>query len=134
MSARRLRGQPGRRCRSAERLRPQAGPSRSVPVSERIRRCLSALTRCLADLAVCVGANVQNGQDVVVLAWDVEQAPVVRAVAESAYRRGARFVSAVYWDAHVSIHGCDMRRSGHWISFRTGGRRSRLSASLDVQR
>jgi aminopeptidase len=59
------------------------------------------LTQGLADLAVRVGANVQNGQDVVVLAWDVEQAPLVRAVAESAYGRGARFVSAVYWDAHV---------------------------------
>src|ERR1700722_8539551 len=59
------------------------------------------LTQRLADLAVCVGANVQNGQDVVVRAWDVEQAPLVRAVAESAYGRGARFVSAVYWDAHV---------------------------------
>ena len=55
----------------------------------------------LADLAVCVGANVHQGQDVVVLAWDIEQAPLVRAVAESAYSRGARFVSAVYWDAHV---------------------------------
>jgi aminopeptidase len=60
-----------------------------------------SLRQSLADLAVCVGANVQNGQDVVVLAWDVEQAPLVRAVAESAYGRGAHFVSAVYWDAHV---------------------------------
>jgi aminopeptidase len=59
------------------------------------------LTRRLAELAVCVGANVQAGQDVVVLAWDVEQAPLVREVADRAYRRGARFVSALYWDAHV---------------------------------
>jgi aminopeptidase len=59
------------------------------------------LTRGLAELAVCVGANVQAGQDVVVLAWDVEQAPLVRAVADQAYRRGARFVSALYWDVHV---------------------------------
>ena len=58
-------------------------------------------TQRLADLAVCVGANVQQGQDLLVLAWDVEQAPLARAVAESAYCRGARFVSAVYWDAHV---------------------------------
>ena len=54
-----------------------------------------------AEVAVCVGANVQAGQDVVVVAWDVEQAPLLRAVAECAYRHGARFVSAVYWDAHV---------------------------------
>ena len=50
---------------------------------------------------MCVGANVQQGQDVVVLAWDVEQAPLVRAVAECAYGHGARFVSALYWDAYV---------------------------------
>ena len=55
----------------------------------------------LAELAVGVGANVQPGQDVVVLAFDVEQAPVARAVADAAYRRGARFVSVLYWDQHV---------------------------------
>ena len=59
------------------------------------------LTQRLAELAVRVGVNLQVGQDVVVLAWDVEQAPLVRAVAECAYSHGARFVSAVYWDAHV---------------------------------
>jgi aminopeptidase len=58
-------------------------------------------TRRLAELVVSVGANVQVGQDVVVVAWDVEQAPLVRAVAEYAYGHGARFVSAVYWDSHV---------------------------------
>jgi aminopeptidase len=55
----------------------------------------------LAELAVGVGANVQPGQDVVVLAFDVEQAPVARAVADAAYRRGAGFVSVLYWDQHV---------------------------------
>jgi aminopeptidase len=55
----------------------------------------------LAELAVVVGANVQPGQDVVVLAFDVEQAPVARAVADAAYLRGARFVSVLYWDQHV---------------------------------
>jgi aminopeptidase len=59
------------------------------------------LTRGLAELVVDIGANVQAGQDLVVLAWDVKQAPLVRAVADCAYRQGARFVSAVYWDAHV---------------------------------
>jgi aminopeptidase len=54
-----------------------------------------------AELVVRVGANVQAGQDVVVLAWDVEQAPLARAVVDCAYRQGARYVSAVYWDAHV---------------------------------
>jgi len=59
------------------------------------------LTRGLAELAVRVGANVQPGQEVVVLAWDVEQAPLVREIADCAYRHGARFVSAAYWDIHV---------------------------------
>jgi aminopeptidase len=58
-------------------------------------------TQGLAELAVCVGANVQVDQDVVVLAYDVEQAPLVRALAERAYGHGARFVSALYWDSHV---------------------------------
>lgn len=55
----------------------------------------------LAGLAVRVGACVRPGQDVVVLAFDVEQAPIARAVAEAAYADGARFVSVVYWDQHV---------------------------------
>src|ERR1700761_103101 len=59
------------------------------------------LTRRLAELAVSVGVSVEAGQDVVVLGWDVEHAPIVRAVAEEAYLRGARYVSALYWDAPV---------------------------------
>jgi aminopeptidase len=65
----------------------------------------------LAELAVRVGANVQPGQDVVVLAMDVEMAPVARAVVEAAYRAGARIVSLVYWDAHAKrsrlLHAAD---------------------------
>lgn len=59
------------------------------------------LIKGLATLAVCVGVDVRDGQDVFVLASDVEHAPLVRAVAEAAYVRGARFVSALYWDQHV---------------------------------
>lgn len=55
----------------------------------------------LAELAVNVGVGVQPGQDVVILAYDVEQAPIARAVAEAAYAAGARLVSAIYWDQHV---------------------------------
>ncbi|MDQ3889046.1 MAG: aminopeptidase [Actinomycetota bacterium] len=58
-------------------------------------------TRALARLAVRVGANVASGQDVFVLAFDVVQAPLARAVAEEAYAAGARYVSVVYWDQHV---------------------------------
>jgi aminopeptidase len=57
--------------------------------------------RGLARLAVRVGANVAAGQDVFVLAYDVTQAPIARAVAEEAYAAGARYVSVVYWDQHV---------------------------------
>jgi aminopeptidase len=48
-----------------------------------------------------VWVPVQPGQDVVVLTFDVEQAPIARAVAEVAYEQGARLVSVVYWDQHV---------------------------------
>jgi len=55
----------------------------------------------LADIAVKVGANVQPGQLVVVLAL-VEAAPAARAVAASAYRAGARFVDVKYVDRHLT--------------------------------
>lgn len=58
-------------------------------------------TRGLARLAVRVGANVAAGQDVVVLAFDVEHAPLARAIADEAYLAGAHFVSVLYWDQHV---------------------------------
>lgn len=53
-----------------------------------------------AHLIVEVGANVQEGQDVEVLA-DLGTQELVRAVAGAAYRRGARFVDVVWWDALV---------------------------------
>src|SRR5215471_1866712 len=58
-------------------------------------------TRGLARLAVQVGANVAPGQDVIVLALDVEHAPLARAIADEAYRAGANYVSVLYWDQHV---------------------------------
>jgi aminopeptidase len=57
------------------------------------------LTR-YAELAVRVGANVQEGQLVEVLGR-VEHAPVVRAVAAAAYRAGARYVDVYYSDQHL---------------------------------
>lgn len=51
----------------------------------------AALTHRLAELAVEVGANVQCGQ-VVRVSADVVHAPLVRAIADAAYRRGASFV------------------------------------------
>ena len=54
----------------------------------------------LADLAVTVGANVQEGQVVGVLA-EYGQEEFARAIAESAYRRGAKFVDVWYFDPLV---------------------------------
>ncbi|HSC92489.1 MAG TPA: aminopeptidase [Gaiellaceae bacterium] len=58
------------------------------------------LTRRLAELAIAFGANVQPGQIVFVHA-EPDHAPLVRALAAEAYRRGARFVDAFYFDPHV---------------------------------
>jgi len=57
------------------------------------------LTR-YADLIVGVGANVQPGQIVWVIA-EPSAAPLVRLVAAAAYERGARFVDPWYFDPYV---------------------------------
>jgi aminopeptidase len=53
-----------------------------------------------SDVVVSVGANVQQGQNVVVLA-QVEHAEIVRGVARSAYRAGASRVDVRYADLHL---------------------------------
>ena len=53
-----------------------------------------------AELAVRVGANVREGQYVLVDGL-VEHAPFVRALTRAAYKAGARFVDARYADLHV---------------------------------
>jgi aminopeptidase len=53
-----------------------------------------------AELVVRVGANVQPGQLVDVLAR-VEHAPVARAVTRAAYRAGAAYVDVYYTDQHI---------------------------------
>jgi aminopeptidase len=53
-----------------------------------------------AELAVRVGANVQPGQLVDVLAR-VEHAPVARAVTRAAYKAGASYVDVYYSDQHI---------------------------------
>lgn len=57
-------------------------------------------TRRYAELAVRVGANVQPGQDVVVMCL-VEHAPIAREVAREAYRAGAKHVVVLYSDLHL---------------------------------
>jgi aminopeptidase len=56
----------------------------------------------LADLAVTVGANVQPDQ-VVSVSGRPGQEELVRAVAEAAYRRGARFVDVAWFDPWVKL-------------------------------
>jgi aminopeptidase len=53
-----------------------------------------------ARLALRVGVNLQDGQDVVVVA-NIEHAPLVRAIARVAYSEGARWVDAHYLDNHL---------------------------------
>jgi aminopeptidase len=53
-----------------------------------------------AELAVRVGANVQPGQLVDVLAR-VEHAPVARAITREAYKAGAAYVDVYYTDQHI---------------------------------
>jgi aminopeptidase len=55
-----------------------------------------------AELAVRVGANVQPGQPVGVLAA-VEHAEVARALAREAYRAGASTVHVQYGDRHIRL-------------------------------
>ncbi|MGC9220864.1 MAG: aminopeptidase [Solirubrobacteraceae bacterium] len=54
----------------------------------------------IAQLVVGIGANVQPGQ-IVTLAVEPGQEAISRAVAEAAYRRGAKFVDVGYFDPHV---------------------------------
>lgn len=58
-------------------------------------------TEALAELVVRTGVNLTAGQDVVVLACDIEHAALARAVADAAYRAGAHYVSVFYWDQTV---------------------------------
>ena len=53
-----------------------------------------------AELAVRVGANVQKGQTLFVLAH-VEHAPLARALTRAAYGAGARTSTCEYRDPHV---------------------------------
>ena len=56
--------------------------------------------RRYADLLVGFGANVQEGQ-VVAIGAEPGKEEVARALAEAAYRRGAKFVDVSYFDLYV---------------------------------
>jgi aminopeptidase len=53
-----------------------------------------------ADLAVRVGANLQEGQILFLLTY-VDHAPLARALARAGYRAGAKYVDVRYVDNHV---------------------------------
>ncbi len=56
--------------------------------------------RSLAELLVRFGANVQPGQ-IVALSSEPGKEPLARAVAEAAYKEGARFVDLHVFDVHL---------------------------------
>jgi aminopeptidase len=58
--------------------------------------------RRYAELAVRVGANVQEGQDLAIEAY-VEHAPFARALVRAGYEAGARHVEVAYADQHVQL-------------------------------
>src|SRR3954470_15770850 len=60
----------------------------------------AATVERLADLAVGFGAHVHRGQIVAIQA-EIGKEEIVRAIAASAYRHGAKFVDPVYFDMHV---------------------------------
>ena len=53
-----------------------------------------------AELLVGFAANVQPGQ-IVAVGSEIGKEPLTRAIAASAYRRGAKFVDVAYFDLHV---------------------------------
>ena len=56
-------------------------------------------TVALAELVVAFGANLQPGQ-IMAIASEPGKEPLARAVAEAAYRRGAKFVDLSVFDVH----------------------------------
>jgi aminopeptidase len=70
-----------------------------MPLSSRAMTPDERLDR-FADLVVRVGANVQPGQDVVLL-YLVEHTPIARAVARAALGAGAARVHPVISDLHL---------------------------------
>ena len=60
----------------------------------------AATTKRLADLAIGFGANVQPGQ-IVAIGAEPGKEYLVRAIAESAYRHGAKFVDVGWFDPWI---------------------------------
>ena len=104
-----------------------------------------------AELAVRVGANVQAGQRVFLLA-QVEHAPLVRGLARAAYRASAAYVDVLYRDEHVRKAMIELgpdealtlapqwmkelaeARTGHAVLVTVGNPEPELMANLDPER
>jgi aminopeptidase len=69
-----------------------------------------ALVERLAELAVLGGANLQRGQ-ILALSTEPGKEELTRAIADAAYRHGAKFVDVASFDLHVKrsrvLHGAD---------------------------
>lgn len=55
-----------------------------------------------AELTVKVGLNLQPGQKLVIIAYSLDVAPLVREVAASAYQNGCRLVTEVWLDEQLN--------------------------------
>jgi aminopeptidase len=76
----------------------EADPSTATEVPEQTAG--GRYTEALAGLAVGFGANVQPGQ-IVAIGSEPGKEPLTRAIAESAYRRGAKFVELTVFDVYL---------------------------------
>jgi aminopeptidase len=100
--------EPIRRPTTAIRIASKAIPSdpatppsaRRSPVNNVEARMDDATLTRFADLVVGFGANVQEGQ-IVSVSCEPGKEYLTRAVAESAYRHGARFVDVAWFDPWV---------------------------------
>jgi aminopeptidase len=96
------------------------------------------LLQKLADLAVVTGANVQPGQ-IVGVTCDVASVPFVRAIARSAYERGALYVDPYYFDGAVKrtrLERADPKTLDFvppWIGGRYLGLGERRAARISIQ-
>src|SRR5262249_41735660 len=97
--------------------RREAGAAARVRLPTSAGGDMSTERNRYAELIVRVGANVQPGQ-IVFGSGLVQHAPLSRAVTQSAYAAGARYVDANYGDQHVRkafvAHAADDDLSTTW--------------------
>lgn len=67
----------------------------------------------LSDLAIRIGANLQPGQELVVLG-DVEHAPLVRATMEAGWRAGASDVQHLYREPYDQLFSAATQPTTSW--------------------